>query len=125
MSVPACEQGDELDEVCEFLDDEPLVATVAVPPQWWNQPDPAAEAKARAIMEARAKAVQAPIQQVECCICLTAQDIKNFATYVPCGHCAVCADCYMKQWHLAVAEDNLIFCPKCRAVVTDTLKVFV
>jgi hypothetical protein len=122
MSAVACEESEELDEVCEFLDDEPLVATAPVAAQWWNQPDPAAEARARAIVDARRSSATGKVQ---CCVCLTATDIAKMATYLPCGHCVVCAGCFGQLRLRDLAAERDTFCPTCRALVTSTLKVFV
>jgi len=120
MAATVGEEGEELDGLCEFLDDEPLVATMPVPARWWDPPEPLPETRAKAAAQP-----QAPTQQVECCICLTATDIGNMATYLPCGHCAVCVCCFGKQSSLDVAEDRHTTCPKCRAIVTSWVQVFV
>jgi hypothetical protein len=67
---------------------------------------------------------QASSMKVECCICLTTTDVARMATYVPCGHCVVCSDCFENQRLRDVAAERETFCPKCRALVTSTLKVF-
>jgi hypothetical protein len=122
MSTATCEESEELDEVCEFQDDEPLVATTPVAAQWWAQPDPAAEARARANLE-ECKASAAG--QVQCCVCLTATDISKMATYAPCGHVVACEECFRKLRRRDVEAERDTLCPKCRALVTSTLRVFV
>ena len=128
-----CEEGDDLDQHDErddFSDEEPLVSTVPVPTRWWNPPDPLTEARVKASDEAHAKVTvpsqtQVPNQQVECCICFTTTDIVLMVTYLTYGHCEFFVSCFVCQRHLDVLEERDTLCPKCHALVTSTLKVFV
>ena len=118
MSAPPCEDGeeveeiDETDETREFLDDEPLVATLPISALW----------KCAEPLPAQASATS---QQVQCCVCLTATDISKMATYAPCGHCVACEECFRQLRRRDVEAERDTLCPKCRALVTSTLRVFV
>jgi hypothetical protein len=118
MSAPACEavedveQIDDIDGICEFFRDEPLVATLPISALW----------KCAEPLPAQASATT---QQVQCCVCLTATDISKMATYAPCGHVVACEECFRQLRRRDIEAERDTLCPKCRALVTSTLRVFV
>jgi hypothetical protein len=60
----------------------------------------------------------------ECCICLETKNVCQMVTFVPCGHCACCENCYAKQVAADAAAGKRSTCPKCRQRVNSTIKVF-
>jgi len=70
------------------------------------------------------KATSGEKVHLECCICLETKTVRQMVTFVPCGHCTCCENCYAKQVATDAAACKRSTCPKCRQRVNSTIKVF-
>jgi len=60
----------------------------------------------------------------ECCVCFEKKLVRLFSTFIPCGHCVCCTDCWGKQVQMDAAAGKRSTCAKCRARVDSAMRVF-